>query len=190
MDEVTFPWHRILSLYLVTGADTHTLDMLTLKNHIERSQWKIPSWQCSPQHQKQSHWPQSCFQACAVLTLSPALSVQYIVTFNSSLKWVLCWSRSVSSLLIYQCLCIMASNANQRYVHVPKWTQRPAGDILKFRTTSLLFLQKLWVSKSVKYVCILITKKKNNKKPTFPFDSSQSTHRTKTMLSHSNSNIF
>lgn len=40
-DWVTFLWHRVMSLCLVTGAHTHTLDVFS-------SQWKVPPWQISP----------------------------------------------------------------------------------------------------------------------------------------------
>lgn len=119
-----------------------------------------------------------------MLTPSPGFSVQYIDTYNSLLEWVFCWSctGSTSSLLLYQLspqsLCLMPQQCKSEIPVGSKvntetyWGHSAAQEPLRccfYRKFELVIQQSMFA--------FLL-----KKIPTFPFDTSQSTHRTKTML--------
>lgn len=133
---VTFLWHRMMSLCLVTGAHTHTLDVFS-------SHWKVPPWQISPST-KSIHSDPGAVSRHVLCSRPPQVALcssqtHLFLTEMGALR-ELHWS---SSLLIYplspQCLCLMPSNANHRHLHAPKWKQQvPPGDLLQFRSQCIV----------------------------------------------------
>lgn len=183
MDWVSFLWHRILSPCLVTGADTHTLDML-------RSHWKIPSDR-SLHSTKSSHTDPRAVSRHVRCSRPAQVSVcstktQIILHWNGGFCWS--WNLSTSSLLICQlsppCLCLM-----QWKSEIPTCSKVNTETCWGHSVQEPLLCGFYRNFESViqwSMFAFFFTKKT----PVFAFDTGQSAHITKTMLSQSNSDIF